>query len=758
MIKKLTPLLLLLSLCVITSVNAQNIIWVAMDWDADSDGVNDSQEWVDMLTDEGYTIDFRQAYWDELTEDLVAELNTADLVIVSATTQSGVLTTDAEEAELWNSVTAPMMLCCTYALRNSRWNWVDNGDAELPNNNGDQGSPLMQVIEPGHPIFEGISLDENNQVQIADPTLGSGQCTFIGTADAGNGTLIAKTVGNEWIWIAEWEEGVEFYNGADTYATNLRMTFSIGGHEVEGNGRDVNPARGYNLTDQGYRLFLNAIQYMLGISITPGKAGIPKPVGGTTDVSRDVVLGWRPGVYTATHNVYFGMEFNDVNEASVTDTRGVLVSQNQSANSYDPPGLLDWNQTYYWRVDEVNEAEPNSPWKGNVWSFTILNHYVVEDFEDYNDYPPDRIFDTWVDGWGTTTNGATAGYPEPDFNAGEHFVETQVVHNGEQSLPYFYDNDMKYSEAERPLTDEARDWTRDGVQELSVWFRGYLPEVGSFTEEPAGTYTMTATGEDIWGNSDAFHFAYRELTGVGSIIAKVESVEQTDVWAKAGVMIRNTLEPGSRHAMVVVTPQQGVSFQRRTVTSGESTETTEAEITAPQWVKIERDISGDFTASYSSDGISWTQIGLDSINMNLTAYVGLVVTAHNPIEVCQAVFSNVSITGTVTDQWTNQDIGILSNSPQPMYMAVSNSTGEPAVIYNEDTSATVIPTWTEFIVPLQDFADLGVDLTDVDNIAIGVGTRGETTTLGGTGKLYFDDIRLYLPRESELESEPEPAP
>ncbi len=91
-------------------------------------------------------------------------------------------------------------------------------------------------------------------------------------------------------------------------------------------------------------------------------------------------------------------------------------------------------------------------------------------------------------------------------------------------------------------------------------------------------------------------------------------------------------------------------------------------------------------------------------------------------------------------------------------MAVSNSTGEPAVIYNEDTSATVIPIWTEFVVPLQDFADQGIDLTDVDSIAIGVGTRGETTTLGGTGKLYFDDIRLYLPRESESKSEPEPEP
>src|SRR4030042_5943093 len=105
MIKKLIPLLLLLSLCLITSVNAQNIIWVTMDWDADGDGVYDSKEWVDKLTDEGYTVDSRPAYWDELTADKVVELNAADLVIVSATTQSSILTTDATETSLWNSVT-----------------------------------------------------------------------------------------------------------------------------------------------------------------------------------------------------------------------------------------------------------------------------------------------------------------------------------------------------------------------------------------------------------------------------------------------------------------------------------------------------------------------------------------------------------------------------------------------------------------------------------------------------------------------------
>ena len=110
--------------------------------------------------------------------------------------------------------------------------------------------------------------------------------------------------------------------------------------------------------------------------------------------------------------------------------------------------------------------------------------------------------------------------------------------------------------------------------------------VGSFTEDPAGTYTMTATGADIWDTSDEFHFAFKELTSAGSIIVKVESVEQTDPWAKAGVMIRDTLDADSVHAMVVVTPTQGVSFQRRRTVGAASIGTDIAGIAAPQWVKI----------------------------------------------------------------------------------------------------------------------------------------------------------------------------
>ena len=139
--------------------------------------------------------------------------------------------------------------------------------------------------------------------------------------------------------------------------------------------------------------------------------------------------------------------------------------------------------------------------------------------------------------------------------------------------------------------------------------------------------------------------------------------------------------------------------------------------------------------------------------MGTNVYIGLAVTAHDAALTCQAVFSNVTTTGNVTGQWTRQDIGILSNDAEPLYVAVSNANGTPAVVIQDDPAAATIDTWTEWIIPLSVLADQGINLTNVDRIAIGLGTKGNTTIPGGSGKMFIDDIRLYQPTP-----EPEPEP
>jgi hypothetical protein len=165
-------------------------------------------------------------------------------------------------------------------------------------------------------------------------------------------------------------------------------------------------------------------------------------------------------------------------------------------------------------------------------------------------------------------------------------------------------------------------------------------------------------------------------------------------------------------------------------------------------VRLERDLGGTFTASHSTDGSTWVPVTgatPQTIGMSSNVYVGLALTSHNAGLTCEAVFSNVTITGQASGAWTNQDIGIQSNDPEPMYVAIANSTSAPAVVYHDDPDAAQIDTWTEWNIDLKEFQDKGINLTDVDSVAIGFGDRNNPQA-GGSGKMYFDDFRLYRPR------------
>jgi hypothetical protein len=490
---------------------------------------------------------------------------------------------------------------------------------------------------------------------------------------------------------------------------------------------------------------------------TVGAVSAPNPANGAVGVSPAQILTWDAGAVAASHEVYFGTDANAMADATKTSTeyKGTKLLGEES---YDPGGLA-LATTYYWRIDEVNDASPDSPWTGKVWSFTTGNYFVIDDFEGY-DAGENQIWFAWHDGLGYGTPDTADYYPGNGTGAAvgdettTSYTEETIVHGGSQSMPLVFDNNKqgysKYSQTELTLS-AVRDWTAEGVAELSIWFRGNPASVGSFIEAPAGTYTMTGSGADIWYAADEFHYAFKTLTGVGSIQAQVLSVDNTNTWAKAGVMIRETLDSGSKFAAVYITPGNGCRFQGRTDTGIDATSDTsvvtaeQTAITAPYWVKLERDAAGSFRGYYSADGSNWKAMSWNpqNISMSSNVYIGLALTSHNAGATCQAQSSNVTITGNVTGQWADQDIGILSNDPEPLYVAVSNSTGAPAVVYNDDPAAAQVDTWTEWVISLSAFADQGINLTDVDRIAIGLGTQGNTTVAGGSGKMYIDDIRLY---------------
>jgi len=483
----------------------------------------------------------------------------------------------------------------------------------------------------------------------------------------------------------------------------------------------------------------------------------PQPANNSTPNVKDVAsLSWQPGNEASQHEVYFGLDNNAVADADTSNTTGIYRGR-QAALTYTPPEGIEWGGgPYCWRVDQYNNDGTVS--KGRTWSFTVADYILIDDFESY-DAADNQIWYAWHDGLGYGLPGVEpyfagngTGAAVGDETTASYTEETIFRPDGRQSMPLSYDNNKqdysRYSETELKLT-ARRDWTQDGVSELSLWFRGYPASTGSFVEGPVGTYTITASGADIWTQSDQFHYAYKMLTGAGSIIARVDSVENTDPWAKTGVMIRESLNPDSVHATMVVTPGSGVSFPRRPATGEASTSDTVAAIVAPHWVKIDRTISGTFTAYHSANGTTWETVGTpQTIAMGSNVYIGLALTSHDAALTCQAVFSNVTTTGNITGQWTSQDIGITSNAPEPLYVALSNAAGQPAVVFNNDPAAATTDIWTPWLIPLQAFADQGIDLTNVDRIAIGLGTQGNTATPGGSGKMYFDDIRLY--RSSEI--------
>jgi len=494
---------------------------------------------------------------------------------------------------------------------------------------------------------------------------------------------------------------------------------------------------------------------------TLGAVSGPNPANGDVGVSPTQILTWDAGAVAASHEVYFGADADAVKNATKASPE-YKGPKALGEESYDP-GILMLNAAYYWRIDEVNGTNTDSPWAGNVWSFTTGDYFVIDDFEDY-DSVDNQIWYSWHDGLGYGVPGIDpyfagngTGGAVGDETTASYTEETIVRPGSLQSMPLAYDNNKQgfsnYSEAELKLSD-VRDWTAEGVAELSIWFRGNPASVGSFVEGPIGTYTMTGGGADIWNAADECHFAFKMLTGPGSIVAQVLSVDDTDPWAKAGIMIRDTLGAGSKFAAVYVTPGNGCRYQARVDTDVAATSYTsvataeQIAITAPYWIKIERDVAGNFRGYYSDNGSTWRPMSWNpqSISMSSNVYVGLVVTSHNVGATCQVKFSNVTITGSVGPQWANQDVGITSNAPEPLYVAVSNSAGSPAVVYYEDPAAANIDTWTEWVVPLQALADQGINLTNVDRIAVGMGTRGNMTAPGGSGKMYFDDIRLYRSR------------
>jgi len=525
----------------------------------------------------------------------------------------------------------------------------------------------------------------------------------------------------------------------------------------------------------------------------------PSPADGHPEASRPITLRWKAGAYAAQHQVYFG-----TSEASMTLKDTLPVGTEEC-----DPGSLDRGQTYYWKVTEVNIAGPDPCiWEGDVWSFTTSDYLVVEDFESYqyagSSSDPNGARYVWKDGFSffpTVKSGSNimlGGLRDEPPKPYLHYngYRTNLYDSKQvQGMVLYYDNDgntfvpgyydwqgfgypaPKYSEIEAATTGInglgfGRDWLREDSRSLSLWFKGNPMRTGSFQVDvpSVGKYTIISNGTDIWDVGpaggpyhDEFHYAYNDLlkgtnwAGLGTITVRVDSVENTNTWAKAGVMMRASPLPDANHAMVVVTPGQGVAFQYRNVKRGASTTVTQGGITPPHWVRLRRDPGwGTFVAEHANDvqqaADNWQLIGPETgqdVGMDPNIIVGLCLTSHNANAMCTAVFSNFSIVPdsgcNVGPGWRNRDIGIISNDPEPMYLALQDTGLNVGIVEHHDPNAALIDIWTEWNIDLADGNFASLDMHNIDKVYIGLGDRNTPTT-GGKGVVYFDDIRLYPSR------------
>jgi len=268
----------------------------------------------------------------------------------------------------------------------------------------------------------------------------------------------------------------------------------------------------------------------------------------------DVTLGFRAGREAAEHNVYLSSD-----EQAVIDGNAPVNTVTDASYS---PLPLDLDSTYYWRVDEVNETETPTTWQGEIWNFTTHEFFVVDDFEDYNDWPPDEIWATWIDGYGVPANGATAGHPNPDWNLDEHYVETTIVHGGDQSMPLYYDNSTAgYSEATVNIANlqVGQDWTKHGIKALTLRFFGdpnnaveqmYVKVNGSKVTYDGDVENIRRTGWQMW---------YIDLADFGLDLSNVTELsigfERIGAFGGQGVVYLDGIRLYS-HDRQVITPAE----------------------------------------------------------------------------------------------------------------------------------------------------------------------------------------------------------
>jgi len=460
----------------------------------------------------------------------------------------------------------------------------------------------------------------------------------------------------------------------------------------------------------------------------PVQAREPMPADGSTSDGADVILRWRSGREAVEHEVVFSDD-----EQAVIDGSTVIATVGEPFHDL---GTLILGTPYFWKINEMNDLGSPPIYEGDLWSFLTPDHIMLDDMEMYQAQEGLFIWEHWIDGFDNPgDNGAVVGNDDDP--------EKGIVYEGSQSLPLKYNNTTAPKSEATHTFDTPVDLTKGGAESLKLQVRGEAP---SFIDA-GDTLTIGASGADLWNAEDEGRFVYKSLSGDGSMTARVESLAYVQAWAKAGVMIRESISEDSADAYTVTSAASGLTFQYRLATfdSAASDSASRSDFWAnhndrPVWVRVER-IGDQFNGYISLDGVAWeaSVSNPQTIAMISTVKIGLCVTSHDNNLSTVAIFSNISTTGNVTGtweviEWGGGVNGHPDNDPAPVYVRLADTAGKEQVIDHPDPQATVLTAWDEWTLPL---SELTINTAQLDSITVGVGASGVE------GVLYLDAVRTH---------------
>jgi len=524
-------------------------------------------------------------------------------------------------------------------------------------------------------------------------------------------------------------------------------------HKIGGDNRG-NPPNWHGFLDD-VRIFRRALSppEILGIMLgeVPPYAWGPEPTDGTLHMDTWINLSWKPGPDAVSHDVYLGDIYDDVNDGTGDTFRG-----NQTTLFYVagfpgfayPEGLVP-GTTYYWRIDEVNEANPASPWKGPVWSFSIppKTAYNPDPADGAEFVDPNDPKLSWTPGFGAKLH---------TIYFGDNFDE---VNNATGGFPQGF---TVYAPGPLEL-EKVYYWRIDEFDAVET----YKGDVWSFTTPGAvGNPRPAHNAADVplnailsWTPADsaASHEIY--------FGTDKETVRNGDTgspeYKGSKTSGAESYDPGLLEANTTYYWRVDEVDSQGNVSTG------------PLWMfTTSTFVLIDDFESYTDDdaaGQAIWQTWIDGFGIpDNGAQVGYLMPpyaeqtiVHGGAQSMPLLFTNeagvtnseASTTLSVTRDWTQASVAELSlwfrgasgNAAEPLYVAISNSAGTPAVVAHDNLDAATTRIWTQWMVPLQAFVDQGINLADVDNIGIGLGTKAGLTAPGGVGTIYVDDIRLSQP-------------